>query len=150
RVVLDNTYPTRKSRNEVIEAAWAHGVPARCVWLGTELPDAQINAIERMIDAHGRLPSPEEIRARGKSDPRYLGPDALFRFERTVAPPIEDEGFTSVDHRAFARAERAGGARSLIVDLDDLTVANPALRPGQIAIDDTRRAILERYAADGW
>src|SRR5687768_5705118 len=33
--VLDNTYPSRKSRNAVIEIAWRHRVPARCVWMTT-------------------------------------------------------------------------------------------------------------------
>lgn len=137
-VVLDNTYATRASRNEVIECAWNHGAPVRCIWLVTELPDAQINAIERMLEAHGSLPSPEEIRARGKSDPRYLGPDALFRFERTVEPPVEDEGFTSIERRAFVRASHASSeARALILDVDDL--ADPA-----------RFAILARFAAEGW
>src|SRR5215204_2165213 len=37
RWVLDNTYPSRKSRNEVIECAWSHGVPARCVWVTTTI-----------------------------------------------------------------------------------------------------------------
>src|SRR5262249_61687321 len=73
RVVLDNTYPTRASRNEVIECAWTHGVPVRCVWLATELAQAQINAILRMIDAHGSLPTPEDIHRLGKRDARYLG-----------------------------------------------------------------------------
>ena len=109
RVVLDNTYASRKSRNEIIECAWQRGVPVRCIWLDTQLPDAQINAIERMIGAHGSLPSPEEIRARGKQDTRYLGPDALFRYERAVEPPVEDEGFTIVQRRAF----RARGAAHL-------------------------------------
>src|SRR5688500_5138439 len=43
RVVLDNTYPTRKSRNEVIETAWQRGVPVRCIWLTTDVANAQIN-----------------------------------------------------------------------------------------------------------
>src|SRR5678816_4150720 len=50
RVVLDNTYPTRKSRNAVIEGAWERGVPVRCVWLTTSVADAQINSIYRMLD----------------------------------------------------------------------------------------------------
>ncbi|HEY7396456.1 MAG TPA: aldo/keto reductase [Gemmatimonadaceae bacterium] len=120
RVVLDNTYPTRKSRNEVIECAWEHGLHARCVWLTTEIGDAQVNALHRMIDAHGSLPTPEEIRARGKKDPRYLGPDAQFRYERTVDPPVEDEGFVSVERRTFVRQAELGGNRALVFDFDEL------------------------------
>ena len=44
RIVLDNTYASRKARAEVVEAAAARGVPVRCVWLTTTLEDAQYNA----------------------------------------------------------------------------------------------------------
>jgi predicted kinase len=144
RVVLDNTYASRASRNEVVECAWRHGVPARCVWLATELPDAQINAIVRMIEAHGSLPSPEEIRARAKQDARYLSPDALFRYERSVEPPVEDEGFTTVERRAFERVASDGKARALVFDFDDMFVG------AELTIDNARRDVIRRFAADGW
>jgi hypothetical protein len=126
--VLDNTCPTRKQRNEVIEAAWQRGAPVRCVWLATSVADAQINSIQRMIEVHGSLPTPEAIRARGKSDTRYLGPDAQFRYERTLEPPTIDEGFTAVESRAFVRTERARAHRAVIVDFDALASIGDALR----------------------
>jgi aryl-alcohol dehydrogenase-like predicted oxidoreductase/predicted kinase len=139
-VILDNTYPTRRSRNEVIEAAWALGVPVRCVWLTTSIGDAQINAIERMIDVHGSLPTPEEIRSRSPHDTRYLLPDAQFRYERLLEPPRLDEGFTSIEERSFIRAIDsrllAGAHRALLFDADDLT----AEHQGRLA----------ELAADGW
>jgi aryl-alcohol dehydrogenase-like predicted oxidoreductase len=141
RVVLDNTYPTRKSRNEVIECAWQHGVPVRCIWLTTDIGDAQVNAIQRMIAAHGRLPTPEEIRARGKRDPRYLGPDAQFRYERTVEPPVEDEGFVSVERRVFLRLPESGAHRALVFDFDELSRA---------ARDPANRDALARRIDDDW
>jgi aryl-alcohol dehydrogenase-like predicted oxidoreductase len=155
RVVLDNTYPTRKSRNEIIECAWAHGVPVRCVWLATGLADAQINAIGRMTQVHGRLPSPEEIRERGKQDHRYLGPDALFRYERTVEPPTPDEGFTSVDRQTFSRSSpfALNSARALILDFDDLVSGpdgSPALRPDEVIIDARRHETISAFVAKGW
>ena len=120
RVVMDNTYPTRKQRNEVIEAAWSRGVPVRCIWLATTVADAQINSIQRMIDVHGRLPTPEEIRQHGKSDTRYLGPDAQFRFERSLEPPTIEEGFISVESREFVRAASVRPNRAVILDFDAL------------------------------
>jgi len=137
RVVLDNTYPTRKSRNEVIEAAWARGVPVRCVWLGTDVPNAQINAIRRMLDVHGSLPTPEEIRQLSRKDTRYLLPDAQFRYERTLEPPTVDEGFSSVETREFMRAPDPNEGRALIMDFDDLVKNLP-------------RAIVDRYKSDRW
>ena len=131
RVVLDNTYPTRKSRNVVIETAWARGVPVRCVWLMTDVANAQINSIHRMLDAHGGLPSPEIIRERGKVDSRYLLPDAQFRYERTLEPPTLDEGFASVEVRAFVRTPSDAEGRALIFDFDDLVAGDgPVLEPG--------------------
>ncbi len=151
RVVLDNTYPTRKSRNEVIETAWQRGVPVRCIWLATDVADAQINSIRRMLDVHGALPTPDEIRQRSRSDPRYLLPDAQFRYERTLEPPSRDEGFTSVETRAFARAPDRAQGRALILDFDDLLGRGaPVLRADDVAISDARLETLARHRADGW
>lgn len=137
KIVLDNTYPTRKSRNEVIETAWQRGIPVRCIWLKTSVADAQINSIHRMLDAHGRLPTPEEIRERGKTDARYLLPDAQFRYERMLEPPSTDEGFVTVEERTFIRESAEGSARSLILDPDDNRLMS-------------RLDLLQRYRDEGW
>ena len=136
-VVLDNTYPTRKSRNEVIETAWQRGAPVRCVWLTTSVADAQINSIRRMLDVHGQLPTPEEIRERGRSDPRFLLPDAQFRYERTLEPPSADEGFVTVEEHSFVREADSASTRALVLDADD---------PRLPSAGD----VLRRYLADGW
>jgi aryl-alcohol dehydrogenase-like predicted oxidoreductase/histidinol phosphatase-like enzyme len=151
RVVLDNTYPTRKSRSEVVETAWERGVPVRCVWLATDVANAQVNSIHRMLEAHGSLPTPEDIRRHGKRDTRYLSPDAQFRYERTLEPPTLDEGFVSVDVRPFVREPERGEARALILDFDELVGGEaPALRPDDVVIDSARREILTRWTAEGW
>jgi predicted kinase len=149
RVVLDNTYPTRYSRNEVIEAAWQRGVPARCIWLATDIGQAQVNAIRRLIEVHGSLPSPEEIRERGKRDTRYLLPDAQFRYERTLEPPTTDEGFSQVETRAFERAAHSATGRAVILDFDEL-VGSVALRAADVTVEAAKREALERRRADGW
>src|SRR5687768_164376 len=150
-VVLDNTYPTRRSRNEVIESAWRRGVPARCIWLTTEIAAAQINSIQRMLDVHGALPTPEEIRELGKKDPRYLLPDAQFRYERTVEPPTLDEGFVSVETRVFARVAVDRSARALIFDFDELVGGGaPVLHAEDVTIEAARRDALVRHRDDGW
>lgn len=156
RWVLDNTYPARKQRNEVIECAWKHGVPARCIHLTTTVPDAQINAIARLIQIHGRLPMPEELRDRGKDDPRYFGPDAQFRYERSLELPDEDEGFASVEMREFVRlSDDAATARAVFMEYDDVLVTNargegPALRPEHITFADAARESLQQLHAQGW
>src|SRR5687767_7608596 len=61
RIILDNTYVTRKSRAEVIRAASDLGVPVRCKWLSTSLDDAQVNAATRLVTKYGRLPDETEL-----------------------------------------------------------------------------------------
>jgi aryl-alcohol dehydrogenase-like predicted oxidoreductase/predicted kinase len=136
RVVLDNTYPTRASRNEVIETAWRHGAAVRCIWLDTSVADAQINSIRRMIDVHGSLPTPEEIKVRAKVDPRFLLPDAQFRYERTAEAPTLDEGFMSVEKVPFDRDKEGGRNRALVLSMEDL---QPEHRP-----------VIDRHRSDGW
>lgn len=142
--VLDNTYPTRASRNAVIETAWARGRAVRCLWLATTVGDAQVNAIHRMIDAHGSLPSPEQIRTRVGDDPRYLLPDAQFRYERMLEPPTLDEGFQAVERVDFLRDTHAEpSARAIIFDADDLLDVD--------TMDAERRhARLAALRDDGW
>lgn len=149
RVVLDNTYATRASRNEVIETAWRHGAAARCVWLETSVADAQINSILRMIEAHGALPTPEEIKAKGKTDARYLLPDAQFRFERTLEAPSLDEGFESLDRVEFVREPSAANGRAIILDAawcDAERDAAEARGFGSV----TPASQLDRFRAEGW
>jgi aryl-alcohol dehydrogenase-like predicted oxidoreductase len=150
RWVLDNTYPTRASRNAVIECAWERGVPVRCIWVTTSVADAQINAITRMIEIHGRLPTVEEIRARGKDDPRFFGPDAQFRYERTVEPPVRDEGFTSVEERAFTRRPAPNATKRVAVFDYDALVEPLAADGGSVRAMAGRAEELTGLVADGW
>lgn len=150
RWVLDNTYASRAARNDIIECAWKHGVSVRCIRLTTPLADAQVNAISRLIEVHGRLPMPEDIRQLQKGDSRYFGPDAQFRYERAVEPPVEDEGFTLVEERPFVRQRAKNeGRQALFLDVDDL-VADNAPDTYDILLRSGLREVLSGYAAAGW
>ena len=72
RIVLDNTYVTRKSRAEVIQAAGELGVQVRCVWLNTGIDDAQVNAVTRLIERYGHLPGDRELAAVAEDRRRRL------------------------------------------------------------------------------
>jgi hypothetical protein len=153
--VLDNTYPTRRSRNEVIEAAWAAGTPVRCIWVKTGIGDGQINAVNRLLAAHGRLPTPEELRAHGRADHRYFGPDAQYRYERALEPPVVGEGFTAGEERTFRRQPTTGrGGRAVVLELDSLfeggTTDASGVLAGDPVIPAVRRETLARYLRDGW
>ena len=114
RVVLDNTYGTRASRAPVIAIARRHGVPVRCVIAATTLEQAQANAVARMLELHGRLLEPAELAAA-----KLIGPGAQFRYRRSYEPPRDDEGFASIEERAFAPRATTGKA-ALIVELDGI------------------------------
>ena len=87
RIVLDNTYITRKSRAEVIRAADGLGVPVHCKWLMTDLDDAQVNAVTRLITKYGTLPGDVELAALRKRDVNAFPPTVLFRYQRELEPP---------------------------------------------------------------
>lgn len=126
RFVLDNTYPSRASRSRVIEAAWRHGVEVRCVWLDTPIEDAQVNAVARMLDAHGRLLAPEELRGPRRADPTAIPPRALFDYRRALELPEVEEGFAVVERVPFERRpDPARAGRALVIDAD-LLPADPA------------------------
>ncbi len=110
RIVLDNTYLTRAARSYTLEAAAAHGLPVRCIWLDTPLAQAQINLVERLLDRVGHLPGPEELRTLAR-EPGLLLPTSQMRTARELEPPSVDEGFAAVERVAFERApasRRAG------------------------------------------
>ena len=86
-VVLDNTYATRAARAPLLALAKQHGARARCVWIDASIEDAQVNAVTRMVRAHGKLPSPAEIKTLAKRDPGVYGPGALFAYRKAFEPP---------------------------------------------------------------
>jgi aryl-alcohol dehydrogenase-like predicted oxidoreductase/predicted kinase len=118
RIVLDNTYVSRASRAGVLEVAAKHGVGARGVWIDVPLHEASVNVIWRMLDAHRRLLSPEELR-KGK-DNTMLPPHALLRMAKELELPVMSEGFTALETRAFVRTPRGEKAgRFVAVDVKD-------------------------------
>ena len=102
-VVLDNTYLSRAERSHVIETAGRHRVRTRCLWLDTPLAQAQVNLVERLLDAFGALPTPDEVRALARRHPGLLAPTSQMRTVRELEPPSIDEGFADVETIAFVR-----------------------------------------------
>ena len=139
RVVLDNTYVSRASRAAVIHAAAAHRVDVRCVWLSTSIADAQVNAVERIVERYGRLLDVEALAAERKHNPAGLAPMPLFRYQRELEAPAVAEGFAHVDVVPFERRRDPSRTnRAVIVWLDGLVV------------DERLAATLRRYADRGF
>ena len=156
QVVLDNTYGSRAARSVVIETAWAHGVPARCVWLQTSLEDAQVNVVQRMLARYGRLLGPEELRQAARDDPGALSPGALFRHRREQEPPDVSEGFVRIDAMPFARRHPPDlRARALIFWYDGVVRRSRAgartpVSPDDVEVLPGRREAIRRHLDEGW
>jgi predicted kinase len=149
RIVVDNTYVSRKSRAEVVRAASQRGVPIRCAWLSTSIEDAQVNAAWRLVSRYGRLPGAEEFAALQKNDVAAFLPTVQFRYQRDLEPPQLDEGFSRIDVVPFARHPHPDYVhRALIVWCDDILVPGRSLLDLGVARD--RASILKRYHEDGW
>jgi aryl-alcohol dehydrogenase-like predicted oxidoreductase/histidinol phosphatase-like enzyme/predicted kinase len=156
RIVLDNTYVSRKSRAEVIRAASARDFPVRCVWLATSLEDAQTNVATRIVAMHGKLPDASELRALHKQDMAALLPTVQFRYQRELEPPEASEGFSRVDVSPFERRHDPTFVnRALIVWCDGVLVRSRSgrrmpLTPDDVDVLTERAPILRRYQQEGW
>ena len=146
RIVLDNTYVTRKSRAAVIQTAWQRRLPVRCIWLATSLEDAQVNAAWRIVSRYGRLPSSDEL----------LSPTAQFRYQRELEPPDPSEGFTHVEVMPFERRHDPSLTnRAVIVWCDGVLWRSRSGRrspasPDDVEVFEGRADVLRRYEAEGW
>jgi len=107
-LVLDNTYLSRASRNDVVAVTAKHGVRVRCVWLDTPLAQAQVNLVERLLDRFDRLLSPPELKDAARREPGVLTPTQQMRALRELEPPTGDEGFASVERVPFVRSPGEG------------------------------------------
>jgi aryl-alcohol dehydrogenase-like predicted oxidoreductase/histidinol phosphatase-like enzyme len=156
RVVLDNTYVSRKSRAIVVQTAHQHGLPVRCIWLSTSPEDAQTNAASRILSRYGRLLASDEIREAKKRDVAAFGPTVQFRYQRELEPPDASEGFSRIDIVPFARRRDPSCAgRAVIVWCDGVLLRSRSGRRTPASAEDVdvpagRGEVLRRYLSDGW
>jgi aryl-alcohol dehydrogenase-like predicted oxidoreductase/predicted kinase/histidinol phosphatase-like enzyme len=156
RVVLDNTYVTRKSRGEVIQAAAARGVPVRCIWLKTSVEDAQVNAASRIVSRYGKLPDEAELKALRRHDAAAMLPSVQFRYQRELEPPDLSEGFSRIDTIDFERRfDPSFVNRAVIVWCDGVLLRSRPdrrvpLSPGEVDVFAERGATLRRYRDEGF
>jgi aryl-alcohol dehydrogenase-like predicted oxidoreductase/histidinol phosphatase-like enzyme len=156
RLVLDNTYVSRKSRAQVIHAAAARGLPVRCIWLSTSLEDAQTNAAWRIVTRYGWLPGDEELESLRAADVGAFLPGVQFRYQRQLEPPEISEGFSRVDIVPFVRQLDSSFAnRAVILWCDDVLLRSRSgvrvpLMPDDVEIVADRVEVLRRYRDAGY
>lgn len=117
KVVLDNTYPTKKSRASLVKLAKDLRAKISCYWLTTSLEEAQMNACIRMVRKYGYLPGPDDF---GKlKDPNAFPPAALFHYRKIFEKPTTAEGFDEVVEVPFKRVWPADyHKKAVIFDYD--------------------------------
>jgi HAD superfamily hydrolase (TIGR01662 family) len=151
-VVLDGRFPTRRSRAPIIATARAHGIPTRCVYLRIAVTEAQVNIARRMLEQHGRLLEPEELKAGRKTS----SPASLVRWLSTLEMPSTDEGFSSVEATPFVRRlDMAHRQRGLLLGVDGVlhTSKNGSIYPhdpDDVEILPGRFEALVRWIAHGY
>lgn len=156
RIVLDNTYATRVSRYAVIRTAHAHGVPVRCIHLATSMREATINVVLRILERHGRLLGPDDLKELSKTDPNLPPPAALEKYNASFEPPHANEGFGAVEEIPFVRQERSEKhAKGLLLDVDGTLRKTKSGEIYPRSADDVeilpgRKATLEKWIADGY
>jgi histidinol-phosphate phosphatase family protein len=155
RVALDNTYPTRISRAPILAVARSAGVPVRCQFLDTPLPQAQWNITLRHLERYGRPLGPDEQKAFGKSDPNLPPPMALARWLSSFEPPSFDEGFARIEFIPFVRRPNpAHQTIGLLLDVDGTIRKTRSgelypRHPDDIELLPGRRQRLEPLVRDG-
>jgi aryl-alcohol dehydrogenase-like predicted oxidoreductase/histidinol phosphatase-like enzyme/predicted kinase len=155
RIVLDNTYVSRKSRAEVIRAAAARGFPVRCVWLSTSVEQAQTNAAWRIVARYGGLPGDRQLETLRKQDVAAFLPTVQFRYQRELEPPDPSEGFASIEIVPFKRRfDPSFVNRALLIWCDDVILRSRtgarASTPDDVEVSLDRAAVLKRYRDAGW
>lgn len=156
RLVLDNTYVTRKARGAVIQAAHRRGLPVRCLWVSTSVEDAQVNAVTRMVSRYGRLLGPDEMKTVARKDVAAFPPGVQFRYQRELEPPDPSEGFSTIETVPFERRQDPSFVnRAVIVWCDGVLLRSRAgsrmpQNADDVDVSIDRGAVLRRYAEDGW
>ena len=115
-----------------------------------------MNAVTRMLERQGRLLDPEELRAKGRSDPASFPPRAQFDYRRDLEPPSPEEGFSAIEELPFVRQrDPTWKQRALIVEYDGVLIEGTTGEAGLAAAGDVqllpgRAAVLRHYRDEGW
>lgn len=156
KLVLDNTFPTRLSRDPLLKLGRDQGIPVNCSWMQTSMDDSQVNSCIRMWQKTGTLPTPEEIVA--SKDPNMVPIAAIYRYKKELEKPTTDEGFSAIHRIPFVRKwgpEHTN--KALILDADGtLRDVPPGCEtkwptdPAHVNILPGRKEKIAEYAEKGY
>lgn len=154
KIILDNTYVTKDSRKKAIELAKQYGYKVTCLHLKTSLEDAQINAVKRMIQRHGKLFMKDADYSHAK-DPNMFPMAAMYKARKQFEAPTTVEGFDEVKAIPFKRSLDGYTNKALIVDYDQTLRETKSgdgypIHPDDITILPGRAEKLKEYRDKGY
>jgi histidinol-phosphate phosphatase family protein len=127
----------------------------RCIHLATPVREALINIVQRVLERHGRLLGPDDVKALSKTDPNLPPPSALTRWAACFEPPSVDEGFGAVEEVPFVRRPGEGKTKALLLDVDGTLRRTKSgelypTKPEDIEILPGRKEVLTRWINDDY
>ena len=150
KFVMDNTYPTAKSRSSVVKWAHDNGFEIKCKWIDIDVGDALFNASKRMIDNYGTLLSPVEIKK--SKDIGVYSPAVIYRYRKTFETPTLNEGFHEVEKIPFIRKidKNIYTNKAILLDYDGTIRKTKSgekypITPEDIEILPNRSKVLKDY-----
>lgn len=155
KFIMDNTYPTVKSRSSVIKWSHDNNFETECKWIDIDVADALYNASKRMIDFYGKLLTPEEIKK--SKDIGVYSPAAIYRYRKIFEKPTIKEGFHKVEKIPFIRKidKSIYSNRAILLDYDGTIRKTKSgekypITPEDIEILPNRIKVLNQYQEKGY
>ena len=153
--VLDNTHPTVDHRAVVLTVGKELGLPVHCVWMDTNLGEAQLLASLRQIRVTGGLLQRHEYGDQG-DNPNMFPPIVQHAFYKRFEEPDMEEGFSGITRLPFRLdlpPEYCN--KALLLDYDGtLRVTKSGAKwpttPEDIEVLPNRTEILKKYKEDGY
>lgn len=153
--IMDNTYPTIKSRRSILNWANKHDFEVCCKWIDIEIGDALYNASKRMIESYGKILSPREIRE--SKDISIYPPVVIYKYRKMFEIPSTDEGFTSVKKIPFIRKldKSIYTNKAVLLDYDGSLRKTKSgekypSNPSDIEILPNRITVLRKFQEEGY
>lgn len=153
-VVMDNTYPSIKSRAPVIKLCKEHNIPVKCIWLQTSADEALFNATSRMLNKYKDLLSPLDLK--NSKDPNLFSPWVIYHYAKNYQKPTLEEGFAEIIEQPFIRINKiTSNQKALILDFDGTlrdtkSGRNYPKKPDDVAIRPRVKETLEMYQKQGY
>lgn len=117
KIILDNTHPTKESRQAFIKLAKDAGYRVVCVHMTTKIEDAMVNAVSRMVHRHGKLFT-KQAEYTASKDPNMFPIAALYSMNKKFEPPVMSEGFDEIKTVKFSRKPNGYTNKAIIFDYD--------------------------------